>query len=275
MKKNLSGLILLTTLFLVSCEEMVSNVDVPESKSHLVLNTYLSPEDSLVTISLNRSIPMFGSETNDSVYLLGTMKINEMVVPRKTGTHDFVISQSIFSIVAGQTYTITYFAPDGTVLKGECTIPAETNTSLAFGGYDSVTMNNWVEYYMRYEFNDLQPNGNFYRVAIRQDHYMPGYPDTSYTYTSETEDFYSDISNNGDKKSGRFSLGDQENGSDVIARYLILYTCDAPYFYYHQAVIRQKDSENGPFSEPVVIPSNIENGLGCVGAYRKYTVKVN
>lgn len=277
MKIKLFGFIILSAILSVSCEDMVTNVDVPESESHLVLTAYLSPEDSLVTITLNRSIPVFGSETNDSSYLSGTMKINDMVVPRIMGTHDFVISQSVFPILAGQNYTVTYYAPDGKMLKGSCTVPSVTNISLVFGGYDSVNMSDWVEHYIRYEFNDLLQSGDFYRVTLRKDYFMPGDIDTTYMYNTGSDDFFNDISNNGDKKSGRFSINNSNSGEDpgIVGTYLILYTCDASYYYYHQAAIRQQESEGGPFSEPVVIPSNIENGLGCVGAYRKYAIKVN
>lgn len=260
---------------MTSCDQMVTNVEIPESESHIVMQGFLSPEDSLVSITVSKSIPVFGSEGKDSSYLSGVMKINDYVIPRKVGTKKFEISQSDFPILSGQTYTITYQTPDGVMLKGECTVPATVNTQLQFLGYDSTDMVDWVEYYAKYEFTDLPEANNYYRMTLKEISYSPDSSDTSAFYITRPEDFFTDNNSGGNRNSGRFNVSSIETYNGIADRYLILYTCDSHYFYYHQAVIKQSESGNGPFSEPVVVPSNIENGLGCIGAYRKYVIHIN
>ena len=42
---------------------------------------------------------------------------------------------------------------------------------------------------------------------------------------------------------------------------------DQAYYQFQEAVIRQRRSRNNPFAEPVLIPSNIDGGLGCFAGY--------
>jgi hypothetical protein len=55
--------------------------------------------------------------------------------------------------------------------------------------------------------------------------------------------------------------------------YSLLHT-DENYYRYHDAVLRQRQSDGNPFAEPVPVPTNINGGLGCFGAYNRRTVIV-
>lgn len=45
-----------------------------------------------------------------------------------------------------------------------------------------------------------------------------------------------------------------------------LYNADEHYYRYHRSLTERHDYTN-PFTEPYLIYSNIEGGLGCFGAY--------
>ena len=53
-----------------------------------------------------------------------------------------------------------------------------------------------------------------------------------------------------------------------------LVNADENYYRYHDAVQRQNRVDGNPFAEPVPIPTNIQGGLGCFGAYTTSTMSM-
>jgi hypothetical protein len=51
-----------------------------------------------------------------------------------------------------------------------------------------------------------------------------------------------------------------------------LLNVDENYYRYHDGVARQDEVRDNPFAEPVPIPTNIQGGLGCFGAYNRSTL---
>lgn len=52
---------------------------------------------------------------------------------------------------------------------------------------------------------------------------------------------------------------------------IFLLHTDENYYRYHDAINRQNDVGDNPFAEPVLIPSNINGGLGCFAGYNRST----
>lgn len=49
---------------------------------------------------------------------------------------------------------------------------------------------------------------------------------------------------------------------------------DENYYRYHDAIARQDATIDNPFAEPVLIPTNINGGLGCFAGYNRSTVMI-
>lgn len=273
----MNKIIILIKIFIVillfsSCESVLTDVDLPETKPMYVLTTYLSPEDSIIKIKLSLSKPMFNNQNtnnNDSTFLNGSMRINGVDVLRVPGENYFKLSQDIFPILAGHSYTVTYDAPDGTKLIGTCEVPNNINTSLSYK-WDSIVEvdefgNNSTNYYVNYEFTDSQELGDNYQLFWLEVQEGNGFTNT------EILGFFDDKSNNGNVRNGKKDVYMYDTTYSKVHRYLVLFTCDKNYYNYNKAVYTQNEIGDFPFSEPVIIPTNVENGLGCVGAYRKFT----
>jgi hypothetical protein len=55
---------------------------------------------------------------------------------------------------------------------------------------------------------------------------------------------------------------------------MTLLATDEPYYRYHDAIQRQDRAGDNPFAEPVLIPTNIQNGLGCFAAFNQSSMTV-
>ncbi|PKP02948.1 MAG: hypothetical protein CVU11_10270 [Bacteroidetes bacterium HGW-Bacteroidetes-6] len=283
MKKHWILLLLITALF-SSCEEMVTTIDVPGSESHYVLHSYLSPEDSVVMVLVNRSTPVFGEQTSltDTSWITHVkLYINGFELPRQTWTEDqngnfkFQVSQSLFPILPGETYKVELKIDGVTECSGSCTIPLQTNQSMVFSGYDSTHYldDEYYSYYAIYSFIDAIGEGNFYRVGAELGYIDSWSGDSVWNIIyPEVEYFMKDIDHDGQEISGRIFYYYDSSRDSVTSLKLTLYTTDEIYYNYHRAILSQNGDD--PFSEPVIVPTNIENGLGCVAAYRKFTVTV-
>lgn len=279
MKKTHIFLIVLLALF-SSCEDMVTNVDVPASESHYVIHSYLSPEDTAVTVYIDRSDPVFGNSDNDTSWISQAhVLINGIELLRVSDYKvKFSLPADSLPIVAGQTYAVSLNIGTETVCSGVCTVPLNRNESVLYKGidsveYDSFEGSSYYDYYILYSFTDIAAEENFYRIAAEVS-YVDPYSGDTFVFTTypESSQYIKDIVFSGGELSDRLFLGGTEASDGISGLKLILYTSDENYFHYHRAILSQGGDD--PFSEPVIVPTNIDNGLGCVAGYRKYVLNV-
>lgn len=280
MKRIKNIALLLSSIVIVllsSCEDMVTEIDVPSVDAKYVIESYLSPEDSMVVVKVGKTDPLFSVVDDDHVWMSQiTVDINGQQLTREGNTNIFSISSSVLSLQPGFEYTVTLNYPDSISLSGKCTIPTVMNTSLVFEGVDS-TASTWeqgyYDYYARYSFHDIAGTEDYYRIGMKVTWYDEWNMDTIvYEQFPYMEYFISDIERDGEEISGRFFFHYGESLQEVIHLSLYLYSTDKMYYDYHRAVLNE-NAEN-PFSEPVIIPTNVENGLGCVAGLRRYEVVV-
>lgn len=267
-------------LIIVACTETVTNVDLPEQDPRYVMHTYLSPEDTTIRVLLGRSRPVFSTENiNDTNWKAGAqVSINGISLSRDSFANSWSISASALNLQAGQYCTAIASFQDGTTIKGSCTIPVSINQSLEFLGYDTVENsydNSYMEYYARYRFTDIIGEQNYYQIGAAISYYYPGESDTmTYYQNGYLEGLYSDDGKDGDVFSGRLYIiytGLDPYAPKLTGIKLYLFTTDKLYYDYHKALFSQSED---PFSEPVIINSNVENGLGAIAGYRVYCITV-
>jgi hypothetical protein len=165
-----------STLFILSiwsCETIVDNVTLPYDE-RLVIQSFISPQDTLLEVKVTKTKPVTGTFTSDQFYGNGTYKpligaiieisdgqkkanFKLQTVTNPSGTEydpttgkpiiqartGYFLRTKDFPIMAGKTYTITAKAPNLPDVSATCTVPNKTlifplDINVIKGGVDSI-----------------------------------------------------------------------------------------------------------------------------------------
>lgn len=281
------------TLLLNGCGSLRNEVDpslLGVSSAKLVVSGFISPQDTILAIKVTRSNTVVG----DSISLLQTgNNVTNATVTLSEGSKtvnlpynnlsygDTVTIRPYYSIqaqnlpiVAGHTYTLTVTTPYGERATSSCTIPAPVSLS-AISALDVVNQ----RYFVRAQWQDPIGQANYYQLSgifVFINASCKSCQTTSYNTLSFDDDnrgLSSDAGLDGTAiQSGRLYLT-SSSAKDFLSQYktasviVNLMSIDQAYYQFQEAVIRQRRSRNNPFAEPVLIPSNIQGGLGCFAGY--------
>ena len=266
---------------LSGCEKDVTNIKLPESKPKLVVGCFISPQDTLITVTLTRSNPIWGTDHNNSNNLSvadasvtisnGT---NSVTVPYNSMDEQYELQASLFPIVSGQTYYLNISTPKGESVSASCTVPISNLTSLTIDFIDTAAAS--ANKKIKVKWQDIPNQTNYYRVFAQIGIIDNAIGDTLYN------DMYSDNSlQNDNNKDGQEMSSIMEGGYysyingvqqsvTVIAYTIYLLTIDAEYYKYQYSL--EHYTYGDPFSEPSSLYTNIKGGLGVFAAYQKIMV---
>jgi hypothetical protein len=270
---------LLISSIIISCEKE-AQVKIPETAPKPVLVCFISPEDSLITVNLTNSVPLYTSNSTKYPFYItnATITISDGVlsknIPFVQDTIGYQLSTKDFPIKAGLTYQLDVKIQDGRVLSAKTTVPITDFPSFDFSIKRNLIDSN--EYVVNYEFiydlswSDIPSTANYYRGVIYNlysDSTLLG--DTIAQTLNEL--FESDLGKDGAtiKITGQdnfyyFPGTSTPNSSSNYIAYLML--CNKEYFEYHKDLYTNNDVN--PFSEAKLNFSNIQGGIGCFSAYR-------
>ena len=289
--------IFLPAAWLAGCELTANNVEIPETRPKLVLTSFISPQDTLLTVNVGWSVPIYGTPPAGSQLSDGT------VVTLSDGTTtvrlslDANVNPTRFStparnlpITPGGTYFLSVTTPDGLRARASCTVPARANDQWTTSLDSAESVNgprNAKEYSLGVKWQDAPGEGDYYRIfaeipgswtgAIGPPN-RPSRVDTVYFYLNFKQgDVYTqDRGQDGREFAVReakffpFSPG-PGSGSVRLERKInvVLLTTDRNYYEFHRNVNQYQDSEDNPFAEPTPLYSNVEGGLGVFAAYQR------
>jgi Domain of unknown function (DUF4249) len=145
-------LFMLLTLSLLSCETLVDDLPLsrfPELKSKLVLTSFISTIDTVISVKLTQSVPLFGEYpkpkiekvlgfNGDSITVVNYNEDNvvadaqvvlangqnSIIIPYNKVTRQYDMAANKFPIVAGKTYTLTAKTKD-LFIETSTTVPFE------------------------------------------------------------------------------------------------------------------------------------------------------
>jgi hypothetical protein len=294
----LYSLIIISQLFLLSCESLIKEIDpsfLPETDSKLVVACFISPQDTVLAAKITETKLLIGTTgdirddiTNASVSLSDGSKSIQLVYNPKLGYYRALPSE--FQIFVGKTYTITVNTPDGRKVNASTTIP--NPIAIKEVKIDSIKANNFqqgnsvtnTEYDVKVIWQDKAGEPNFYR-AISEFTIIYGNPDPKdvkniiYTPISTIVDLRTIDDKNMDGQIlslnrnflapniGANIQGQQINRSKSLNKIKVgLFQTDIHYYNYHTSLRRQRENNN-PFAEPVLLYTNIKGGFGCFGSY--------
>jgi len=192
----------------------------------------------------------------------------------------YQIENAILNISEGKTYFIEIETDKGEKLSANCTVPVGKVFPTVV-----LTKFNEQEYSYKAEWEDDLSTTNYYRLEAYQTSFTVGYDSntggpiaifkqtgTTYFYDNyfKTQEGRQTINY---KPEGRvyFYESSIPNFPNVptpkpyVTTYLM--KTDENYYRYHKSVEKAYNNEGNPFGEPIIIHSNIENGIGCFGAY--------
>ena len=288
---------------LLACDSLRQEVEprgILAEPEKLVVACFISPQDTLLTAKVTRSSPLLGTsnstteEITNAIVTLSDGNRTVTLVRRTTNGVGpaYLIKASELPIAAGKTYSLRVDLPDGRSVSSRCTVPGPVSL-------DAVTIDSsnvfedgqsYYEYFARLQWRDPASSPNFYRVAGNNESdytYSLSQParDTTVRYwldwRFDTNTNLTDQGRDGQlMQSARVPLTFvyfRDSGQLRITRprgqlnaYLL--NVDENYYRYHDAVERQTQNSDNSFAEPVLIPTNIQGGLGCFGAFNRSTL---
>ncbi|MBD2754624.1 DUF4249 domain-containing protein [Spirosoma validum] len=288
----LTGLVLL-----YGCTSLRNEVDpnlLGPASTKLVVTGFISPQDTVLAIKVTRSNTVVG----DSISLLQTgNNVTDATVTLSDGSKtvrlpynnipasDTVRSRPYYSInarllpiVSGRSYTLTVVA-NGQRATSVCTIPAAVPPK-------AIILNDSVNrrYSISIKWQDPDGQANYYQAAgifryiaanckaCQNEVY------NTLSFDDDSRGLISDVGyEGGDMSSGRAFLTSSStpnfyNYYKTASVTANLMSIDQNFYRFQDAAMRQRRSRNNPFAEPVLIPSNIEGGLGCFAGYNNATM---
>ena len=256
-------------LILSSCESMITDVEIPENKTEqkLVIISYISPEDSIINVKLYKSVPYYnnaGIVDNDFLIEDGTIILSDGTITKQFAydntTKQYVCTDNTFKVEPGVEYTLTASTPDGKTNRAKCTIVPNRVENFSFEITDSIIngefSNDQIEYIFDVSIPDIPNQENYYRFLVYNSE------DTMNTYASINEYITDERLDGQDIKfKTNIFVSDTTKKLDVY-----LLTCDKAYYEYFQSIMNSYGDT--PFTEPSLIYSNTESGMGVFCSYR-------
>ena len=266
----------LALLLAGGCTKDVDNIKLPTTDPKLVVGCFVSPQASLIAVTLTRSNPIFGpshSNTNSSAVEDATVILtdgtNSVNIPYNNGNSQYEMSTAAFPIVAGQTYSLSVSTPKGENVSGSCTVPASSINALTVDFTDTISTNSKK---ITVHWQDISGEVNFYRVIgqlVSLDTFNT--LDTTFDYMYGGN-LFNDHDKDGNEMYAKLE-GYPSWGPDLklIAYDVYMLNIDAEYYKYQNSLDHY--TYNDPFSEPSPLYTNIKGGLGVFGAYQQLRVR--
>lgn len=265
------------SLAFISCEQD-ANVDVPNVDAQLVINCFITPQDTFLRAKVSMSTPVFntsiqnGEVSNATVTLYGNS--GSVALVYNTNTQFYEATTAAFPIYAGNEYHIVVSVPSGLSADAYTTVPANPPANFTSTAEDTVLYTDpWStngRVHIHYEFDDAAGQNNFYRFMPYEIRYNPWSMDTV-MYKAGWE-LFSDENADGTHISKSFTFEYYSNGDSVEAFDLYLMNGNYDYYSFHRS-IENYEGDN-PFAEPTLVYTNVNNGLGIFAAanqvYRRH-----
>lgn len=284
--KNILALPFLFAFFLClfsSCEKD-ADVDLPKTEPKLVLVSFITPQDTVLKVTVTRSQPIFESYNINTTNAVADATV---IMTSSTGNVQLVYdalkecyttSAIAFPIFAGNTYTLTVTTPTGESAEATTTVPSHNGVAgFSATMTDSLSFDGWftqLSTHFSYQLNDYGGEENRYRFfsaillrdTITNDTIMARYSSLLFT------------DNNADGQQLQGSLdGNFSDYNPSSTRVVIGYDCwmfnvDRHYYQYHNSLYNY--SGDDPFSEPTIIYTNVKDGLGVFASANGSKVRI-
>ncbi len=295
--------LLLSVFLFTACEDFflseVENVKLPGFEPQLVVNAYISPQDTVIRVRVARSIPHvqnprdYVSVGSDAAVFIA--KKGESFVPLYyDGRNSYVIHGEDFPIETDTYYLLQVETPQGEYVEAECYVPEFESVKIDISTPVTST-SEWGQRHINMEWQ-LSLSGNGQDQYYRTGGFVRPYQilfdgDSLHTLAGGIYDIYVEkgneffLDNSGGDYAFRGIFHDNFSYSinpgdplyyemEVVERidsiFIYIMQTDYHYFQFHLSVDNYfYYGDDFPFAENVHIYSNIKGGLGAFGGYNK------
>lgn len=279
-----SLLVAFAVLTLLSCDtDVTQDYTIPYAE-HLVLESFISPQDTLIQVRVMKTAPSIGKKIGQTglisdarVELSNGTRTVTLPFVTDTGTQlngngvgrlrGYQLKTSEFPIEAGRTYTLRASVPSGLSAQARCTVPTRNvDPSQVDIKRGTTSQDGRPRPTIQVRVKDVVGMTNRYFVTIFRinEHKNNLGKLIQNRYPAQT-DYLSDNNRDGDwLSSQKISL--YVNTNERFE--LFVATTDIPYYEYNTTIQKHQDAQGNPFAEPQPVYSNVSGGLGVFAAYQ-------
>lgn len=270
-------LAMFSAMALFSSCETDADIPLPEVDPKIVINCFIGDELTVVKAAVFKSKPVFSDEDGNYPYSSNVEEDMYVVISNGSISAELVFNPStefyevgtdVFPLVPGVNYTLTVTAPDGETVKATTTIPSNSPI-VQSSSYEVEQISNdffgeQTRVTIKQTLTDPSSSFDYYRFYyVLQDQFM--------TSTYVSEDYADDNSLDGNLLYNEHEMTayyGSDNPITSIKAFVI--RGSEEYYRFHKTVYNQ--SPDDPFSEPSIVYTNVEGGLGVFAGYRQVEV---
>ncbi|MDX5321424.1 MAG: DUF4249 domain-containing protein [Bacteroidota bacterium] len=265
----------LLMIFFSSCEED-ADIALPQTDPKIGLACFISPGQP-IQATLVKVQPLFSGQpiqnpsylTNGQVFISDGNDTIELVLSSAKTHYEEGVDK--LNIVEGKQYWIWAKVPLLPDVFATCLVPKSKVASFNLTYTNSLSPEGDTAYQLALNWLDIPDELNYYRVFGEYTDSTPSFISTEMIHF--TNAYYTDFDRDGSLiQSTVANLNTQV--PSLISRNVTagVFTCEEHYFRYHQSF--QAREEGSPFIEERSLYSNVNNGVGCFGAYLSYTTQI-
>ena len=280
-KYNLIYGIFISVLLLNSGCESDANVTVPSTERKLVVGGFLSPNENEHEISLSLSEPLFSTDpffntTNANVTI--SSEGSSYQIAYDVDAAAFVFNNSQFNIANGKNYHLKIVAENGKTVEADMTTLSDTMPSIEEFKINKDTIysewsSNQIRYNLKLNWKDIASEKNYYRLTANRLVKYFGAIDTTIEPIEEFNSFTlkDDLGKDGQILSSTFKFDDYSLNNETVGFEIVLMKIDVNYYNYYKTLNNYAGED--PFAEPVILFSNIQNGLGVFSNFQSIKIR--
>lgn len=281
MKKIFNIILIISAFFITACETD-ADIEIPSQEPKYVLSSFINVNDDEQLFSLTLSDPIF-----DGVKYDNSSQVTNAIIKISDGTktvklyynanlYSYVLSKDSMLIESDRTYTVNLSHDGKTINTNFRTVTNSPITNIDIK-IDSIVEgdefgSNLITYYAYTKWQDVAGEKNYYCLTFNGLVITPMGDTISDTYS----DIYNNVYVSDEGFDGQMMNATVETYPGYFAEFNSGYVgfqisvskVDEHYFKYFKSL--QNYGGDDPFSEPSLIYSNINNGLGVIGSYKPY-----
>ena len=262
LKKQLIGLMI--NLFVINaCKTELTEIEIPY-ENRLVVVSFISPQDTILSVRVTNTQPISGQTDNRNI-LVENAKVQISNGPKtvllkydKDGYYRIIAKELPINI--GTVCTLKVSVPNGLSTEGTCTIPTQIIKSEDIITEVSAVSNGQVEF--RVKWKDFPNQVNYYGIRGA---YETESPKCNYNLPY----LITDKSNDGQLLvwGGNSAIICVGNGNPNFIVILSSYDSNGSQFFSTSS--EQKSVSGVPFTDPVLVYSNMKGAYGVFSAYNQ------
>jgi hypothetical protein len=265
----------------------VTDIDIPGSEPRLVVYSYISPQDSIIKVQVFASTPYSGMQPdfqNISVFMAKRGEERTSLTNSKQHLAA-IISSDEFAVEPGFYYNLWVETSNGHKLEAECYIPEFEYEDIQFEEpYLESSEWDFESIVLEWRLNTSPGKVNYFSSGA----YLKNYQITAFEESTDTLLFNisnlwlsrgtSHVTDNGGQthlfranySSYIHPSFPEQSITLVDSAFVYLLQTDLNYYHFHKSIKDSQDrGEDSPFTESVLIFSNIKGGLGVFAGYNR------